>query len=177
MKLWGVYSFHSIHLSIHPLVCPAYHVHSVACCLFHGLYSYVALIHSWEVMCHVPFPGQVNRSRSHHLQFLVFILGHLNFCGQDSPSRSSSTISSFYFGLSYQRNDKTWALFQYPIRHLIVRSLMKSQSHEIGGLNYHITSKFDGHIDRSAAEVPVKFQSNQAILNTNPVAQRLHEIL
>ena len=37
--------------------------------------------------------------------------------------------------------------------------------------------KFDRHIDSTAAEVPVKFQSDRTILNTNLVASRLYEIL
>ena len=43
---------------------------------------------------------------------------------------------------------------------------MKSRSHEIGNLNYHIALKFDRHISSTATEVPVKFQSDCAILNT-----------
>ena len=54
---------------------------------------------------------------------------------------------------------------------------MKSQSCEIDSLNDHITLKFDMHISSSAAEVPVKFQSDQTIMNTNLVDLRLHEIL
>ena len=54
---------------------------------------------------------------------------------------------------------------------------MKSRSREIGGLNYRIALQFDRHIDSSAAEVPVKFQGDRTILNTNPVASSLHEIL
>ena len=37
---------------------------------------------------------------------------------------------------------------------------MKSLSREISSLNYRIALKFDRHIGSSAAEVPVKFQSN-----------------
>ena len=37
--------------------------------------------------------------------------------------------------------------------------------------------KFDRHIGSTAAEVPVKFQSDQTILNTNLAASRLYEIL
>ena len=37
--------------------------------------------------------------------------------------------------------------------------------------------KFDRHIGSNAAEVPVKFQSDRAILNTNLAASRLYEIL
>ena len=55
------------------------------------------------------------------------------------------------------------APFQYPIRCFIVRS----QSREIGNLNYRITLKFDRHISSTAAEVPVKFQSDCTIPNTN----------
>ena len=37
--------------------------------------------------------------------------------------------------------------------------------------------KFDRHIGSTAAEVPVKFQSDRTILNTNLAASRLYEIL
>ena len=37
--------------------------------------------------------------------------------------------------------------------------------------------KFDRHIGSKAAEVPVKFQSDRTILNTNLAASRLYEIL
>ena len=52
-----------------------------------------------------------------------------------------------------------------------------SQSHEIGTLNCRIALKFDRNIGSTAAEVPVKFQNDQAILNTNLAASRLGEIL
>ena len=38
--------------------------------------------------------------------------------------------------------------------------LVKSQSREIGSLDYLITLKFDRHICNSAAEGLIKFQSN-----------------
>ena len=44
-------------------------------------------------------------------------------------------------------------------------------------VNYCITLKFDLHIGRSAAKLPVKFQSDQIILNTNLATSWLHEIL
>ena len=44
-------------------------------------------------------------------------------------------------------------------------------------LNCRIALKFDRHIDSTAAEVPVKFQSDRTILNTNIAASRLYEIL
>ena len=55
--------------------------------------------------------------------------------------------------------------------------LVKSRSHEIGTLNCRIALKFDRHIGSNAAEVPVKFQSDRTILNTNLATWRLHEIL
>ena len=57
------------------------------------------------------------------------------------------------------------------------QDLVKSRSHEIGTSNWRIAFKFDRHIGSNAAEVPVKFQSDRRILNTNLVASRLHEIL
>ena len=55
--------------------------------------------------------------------------------------------------------------------------LVKSRSHEIGTLNCRIDLKFDRHIGSTAAEVPVKLQSDRAILNTNLAASILYEIL
>ena len=66
--------------------------------------------------------------------------------------------------------------FHYPIRNGII-DLLKSRSREIGNLNYHITLKFDRHVDSTAAEVPVKFRSDRTILNTNLTALKLCEIL
>ena len=54
---------------------------------------------------------------------------------------------------------------------------MKSRSREIGSLNYRLALEFDGRIGSSAADVPVKFQSDRTILSTNLVASRLHVIL
>ena len=53
----------------------------------------------------------------------------------------------------------------------------KSRSREIGRLNYHIASKFDRHIGSTAADVPVKFQIDCTISNTNLAASRFYEIL
>ena len=57
------------------------------------------------------------------------------------------------------------------------QDLVKSRSHEIGTLNCRIALKFDRHIGSTAAEVPVKFQSDRTILNANLAASRLYEIL
>ena len=54
---------------------------------------------------------------------------------------------------------------------------MKCHSREIDSLNYCIALKFDWHLGSSAAEVPVKFQSDSTSLNTNLVTLRLCEIL
>ena len=40
-----------------------------------------------------------------------------------------------------------------------------------------VALKFDRHIGSTAVEVPVKFQSDRTILNTNLAASRLYEIL
>ena len=45
-----------------------------------------------------------------------------------------------------------------------------SQRLKIGDLTYLITLKYDRYIGSNAAEVPVKFQSDQTILNTNLAA-------
>ena len=43
--------------------------------------------------------------------------------------------------------------------------------------NHRIALKFDRRIGSSTAKVPVKFQSDRTILNTNPAASRFQEIL
>ena len=60
---------------------------------------------------------------------------------------------------------------------VISQDLVKSRSHVIGTLNCHIALTFDRHIGSNAAEVPVKFESDRTILNTNLAASRLYEIL
>ena len=59
------------------------------------------------------------------------------------------------------------------LKDVLSSDLVKSQSHETGTLNCHMASKFDRHMGSNAAEVPVKFQSDRTILNTNLVASRL----
>ena len=54
---------------------------------------------------------------------------------------------------------------------------MKYRSREIGGLDYRIALKFDSHVGSSAADMPVKFQSDRTSLNTNLVVSRFCEIL
>ena len=54
---------------------------------------------------------------------------------------------------------------------------MESGSLENGSFNYRIALKFDRRVGSSAADVPVKFQNDRPILNTNLAASRLHEIL
>ena len=54
---------------------------------------------------------------------------------------------------------------------------MKSRSREICVNNYPIALKFDSHLDSTAAEAPVKFQSDVIIQTTNLMASSLHEIL
>ena len=55
-------------------------------------------------------------------------------------------------------------------KYVFSKDLVKSRSHEIGTLNSYIALKFDRHIGSTAAEVPVKFQSDRTILNTNIAA-------
>ena len=62
-------------------------------------------------------------------------------------------------------------------KYVFSQDLVKSRSHEIGTLNCRIALKFDRHIGSTASEVPVKFQSDRTILNTNLAASRLYEIL
>ena len=53
-----------------------------------------------------------------------------------------------------------WTPFKYPIRRLVLR-YPDTCSRYIGGLNYYIVLKVGWHISRNAAEMPVKFPSNQ----------------
>ena len=66
---------------------------------------------------------------------------------------------------------KASALFQYQIRRLIL-----SRSHEIGGVKHCIALKF-ARFGNTAAEVPIKFQSDRTILNRILAASKLHTIL
>ena len=65
-------------------------------------------------------------------------------------------------------NKRTGVLPQDPV---------KSRRREIGCYNDRIALKFDRHLGSTAAEVPVKFQSNWKSLNMNLAAPRLNEIL
>ena len=55
--------------------------------------------------------------------------------------------------------------------------MKSSRSREIGSLNYRIALNFDRHFGSTTADVPIKFRSDHAILNTNLAASRLCEIL
>ena len=58
------------------------------------------------------------------------------------------------------------------------KNLVKSRIPEIIDLNHRrITLKFDRLLDSTAVEVPVKFQSDPAILSINIATSRLFEIL
>ena len=54
---------------------------------------------------------------------------------------------------------------------------VKSQNHEVGCYNVRIALKFDRHRGSAAADVPVKFHSNQKGLNPTPAVLILDEIL
>ena len=56
-------------------------------------------------------------------------------------------------------------------------NLVKSRSREIGNLNYRIDLKFNRPLGSAVAGMPVKFQNDRTILNTNLAASRLCEIL
>ena len=62
-------------------------------------------------------------------------------------------------------------------RDVLPPNLMKSRSREIGRYNDRFALKLDGHLGSTAAEMPVKFQSDCKSLNPNLVASRLNEIL
>ena len=47
---------------------------------------------------------------------------------------------------------------------------------KLGSLNYRIALKFDRHVRSTVAKVPVKFQSDRTILNTNLAASRLWDL-
>ena len=53
----------------------------------------------------------------------------------------------------------------------------KSRCREICLYNWLMALKFDRHLGRSAAEAPIKFQSDAIIQTINHSASRLHEIL
>ena len=76
-------------------------------------------------------------------------------------------------GISYITT-AAWAPSQYPKRRLFVRTRKVSKPRD---WYFKLSYRFDRHIGSTAAEVPVKFQSDRTILNTNLVASRLYEIL
>ena len=73
--------------------------------------------------------------------------------------RGTAYISDFTV---YIHKSKVWrginefSMNPYPraFIHLLGRYFVKSQGHEIGGFNYHVTVKFDSH------QAPVKFQND-----------------
>ena len=66
------------------------------------------------------------------------------------------------------------AAIQYAVSAL-PPNLVKSRGREIACYNSCIALKFDRHLDRAAAEVPVKFKSNWENLSLNLVASRINE--
>ena len=59
---------------------------------------------------------------------------------------------------------------------VLSKYLVKSQSHEIGSSNHRIALKFDRRLGSSAAETPVKFQSDWILLILNLATSRRCEI-
>ena len=60
---------------------------------------------------------------------------------------------------------------------VLPQDLVKSRSREIECYNERVALKFDRLLGSTAAEVPVKFQSDWKCLTQNLVASRLHDIL
>ena len=60
---------------------------------------------------------------------------------------------------------------------VLPQDLVKFRGREIPVQTVSIALKFDRHLDSSAAEMPVKFQSDAIIITSNLAASRLHEIL
>ena len=56
------------------------------------------------------------------------------------------------------------------------QDLAKSRSREIRVQTGYIALKFDRHLGSTAAEMPVKFQSDTIIITPNLAASRLREI-
>ena len=59
---------------------------------------------------------------------------------------------------------------------VLPQDLAKSRSCEIRGWTFPTVLKFDRHLGSSAAEVPVKFQSDTIIITSKLAPSRLHEI-
>ena len=59
---------------------------------------------------------------------------------------------------------------------VLPQDLMKSRSREIRVDTFPIALKFDRQLGSSAAEMPVKFQSDKIIMTSNPAVSRFHEI-
>ena len=108
-----------------------------------------------------------SRSLWRHCNVLLN-LGYALALAQESDSESKRDMLS--------TSTVTRTPIQYPIRLLISRSREVSKPRDFIE-NCTISLKFDRHLGRSAAEVPVKFQSNAIISSTNLAASRLNEIL
>ena len=65
----------------------------------------------------------------------------------------------------------------WHISDILPPNFVKSRSREIGCYNARIAPNFDRHLGSSAAELPVKFQSDRKSLNPNLAASRLNKIL
>ena len=61
--------------------------------------------------------------------------------------------------------------------HVLLKNVVKSQSHEIGCWNDRIALSFDRHLDSAAAAAPIIFPSDWKPPNPNLRATRLNEIL
>ena len=59
---------------------------------------------------------------------------------------------------------------------VLPQDLMKSRNREIRIQTFPIALKFDKHIGSSAAEMPVKLQSDTTIMSCNLATPRLYEI-
>ena len=112
---------------------------------------------------------------------------HACATAQPHEYKSTTQISSrdsFFIMIRSPSNwstPSTWAPSQHPKRPPPPpppppQDPAKSRSHETGILNCRITQKPDRHISSTAAEVPVKSQSDRTIPNTNPAAPRPYEI-
>ena len=99
-------------------------------------------------------------------------------CQREAVWIAAENILNLYYSTGFWKlfSYPSWAPSQYPKRRLSVRSRKISKPRDLY-LDCPIALKFDRHFSSSAADVPVKFQSDTTIESTNLVASRLYEIL
>ena len=87
-------------------------------------------------------------------------------------TRSSPHQYVTYVDQSRSSTEKTYINIHSDVFSYDLYGLVKSGSREICSLNHRIALKTDRRLGNTAAEAPIKFQSDRNILDTNHVTSR-----